>query len=162
MVADCECRSREQLQKNNNAARKPLVVVSRLARASPRNVRTLRLARGCCAPFESPASGRARPPLPEVHRLVADHLHRAVVVVSVRRLVVADAVVALDGGVASLPSGLVVANRRTVMSGQHATRRRPHRPRGLNRRGAPNLRAGVEGAEPLARFPLYAQGVGWL
>ena len=65
-------------------------------------------------PFEPLAAGRARPPLPEVHRLVADYLHRAVVVVSVRRIVVADAVDELDGGVASLPSGLVVANRRTV------------------------------------------------
>ena len=34
------------------------------------------------------------------------------------------------------PGGLVLANRRTVMSGPRATRRRPHRPRGLNRRGA--------------------------
>ena len=102
-------------------------------------------------PFEPLASGRARPPLLEGHRLVADHLHHAVVVVSVRRIVVADAVVELAGGVVSLPSGLVVANRRTVMSGPHATRRWPHRPRGLNRCGAPNLRAGVEGAEPFAR-----------
>ena len=102
-------------------------------------------------PFEPLALRRAWPPLPEVHRLVADQQHRAVVVVSVRRIVVADAVDELDGGVASLPSGLVVANRRTVMSGPHAARCRPHRPRGLNRRGAPNLRAGVEGAEPFAR-----------
>ena len=102
-------------------------------------------------PFEPLALRRAWPPLLEVHRLVADHLRRAVVVVSVRRIVVADAVVELDGGIASLPGGLVVANRRTVMSGPRSTRRRAHRPRGLNRRGAPNLRAGVEGAEPFAR-----------
>ena len=56
-----------------------------------------------------------------------------------------------DGGVASLRSGLLLANRRTVMSGPHQTRRRPHRARCLNRCGAPNLRAGVEGAEPFAR-----------
>ena len=89
-----------------------------------------------------------------MHRLVADHRRRAVVVVSVRRIVVADAVVELDGGVASLPGGLVVANRGTVMSGPRATRRRPHRPRGLNRCGAPNLRAEGEGAEP-SRNPQY-------
>ena len=102
-------------------------------------------------PFEPLALRRAWPPLPVVVGLVADHLHPAVVVVSVRRIVVADAVVELDGGVASLPSGFVVANRGTVMSGPHQTRRRPHRPRGLNRCGTPNLRAGVEGAEPFAR-----------
>ena len=102
-------------------------------------------------PFEPLAAGRVQPPRPEVHRLVADHLHCAVVVVSVRRIVVADAVVESGGGVVSLPSGLVVANRRTVMSGPHAARTWPHRPRGLNRCGTPNLRAGVEGAEPFAR-----------
>ena len=109
------------------------------------NVRTLGSGEGMLRPFEPLAAGRTWPALPEVHRLVADQLHRAVVVVSVRRIVVADAVDELDGGVASLPGGLVVANRRTVMSGPRATRRRPKRPRGLNRRGAPNLRAGVRG-----------------
>ena len=101
------------------------------------------------SPLDPLAAGRARLALPAVERLVADHLRRAVV--SVRRIVVADAVDERDGGVASLPGGLVVANRRTVMSGPHAARCRPHRPRGLNRRSAPNLRAGVEGAEPFAR-----------
>ena len=57
------------------------------------------------------------------------------VVVSVRRIVVAGAVDELVGGVASLPGGLVVANRRTVMSGPYAARGRLHRPRGLSRRG---------------------------
>ena len=68
--------------------------------------------RGVAAlPFEPFASGRARPPHPEVQRLVTDRLHRAAAVVSVRRIVVTDAVVEWDGRVASLPSGLVVANR---------------------------------------------------
>ena len=120
--------------------------------SQPTQCATLRIWRGGAAsPFEPLAVPRAWPPLPEVHRLVADHRRRAVVVVSVRRIVVADAVDQLDGGVASLPGGLVVANRRTVMSGPRSTRRRPKWPRGLNRRGAPNLRAGVEGAEPFAR-----------
>ncbi len=34
-----------------------------------------------------------------------------------------------DGGVASLSSGLLLAQRRTVRSGPHAIRRRPHRRR---------------------------------
>ena len=103
--------------------------------SQPTQCATLRSGEGMLRlPFEPLALPRARPPLPQVHRLVADHRRRAVVVVSVRRIVVADAVGELGGGVTSLPSSVVVANRRTVMSGPLAARGRSHRPRGLIRR----------------------------
>ena len=73
-----ESRGREgrKLVTEKAGSRHPLGVIASLP-----NVRTLGIWRGVAAPpFEPPTAGRARPPLPEVDRLIPDHLHRAAVV----------------------------------------------------------------------------------